>query len=80
MRLLKFYKQIEFDENVYTKTASGILNGTLPYKYVNEIEKLRVKHEKTKKDRWEKLKKDKASAMGLKVRDIVANAFKKIKE
>ena len=74
MRLLKFYKQIEFDEDVYTKTANEILNGTLPYKYVNEIEKLRVKHEKTKKDRWEKLKREKATEMGLKVREVVANA------
>jgi len=77
MRLLKFYKQIEFDEDVYNKTASEILNGTLPYKYVNKIEKLRLKHEKEKKERWEKLKKDKATNMGIKVREVVANAFKK---
>jgi hypothetical protein len=39
MRLLKFYKQIEGDDKIYNETASKILNGTLPYQYVNEIEK-----------------------------------------
>ena len=80
MRLLKFYKQIEFDDKVYIDTANKILNGKLSYKYVNEIEKLRVKYENTKKERWEKLKKAKATEMGLKVREVVASAFKKIKE
>ena len=50
MRLLKFYKQIEYDEDVYVATANKILHGTLPWKYVNEIEKLRLKHEKEKKE------------------------------
>ena len=77
MRLLKFYKQIEFNENVYNDTASKILDGTLPYTYVNEIEKLRLKHEKEKKERWEKLKKDKATNMGIKVRQVVRSSFKK---
>ena len=71
MRLLKFYKQIEYDEDIYVKTANKILHGTLPWKYVNEIEKLRLKHEKEKKERWLKLKKTKAETIGLKVRKIV---------
>jgi hypothetical protein len=76
MRLLKFYKQIEFDEDIYTATATKILNGTLPYKYVNEIEKLRIKYEKEKKAKWEKLQKTKANSFGLEVRSIVKR-FKK---
>ena len=36
MRLLKFYKQIEFDDKVYIDTATKILNGKLSYQYVNE--------------------------------------------
>ena len=76
MRLLKFYKQIEFDDNIYTATATKILNGTLPYKYVNEIEKLRIKYEKEKKTKWEKLQKTKANSFGLEVRSIVKR-FKK---
>jgi len=71
MRLLKFYKLIEFDEDVYTATANKILNGTLPYRYVNQIEKLRLEHEKKKKEKWEKIKRKGATTMGLKVRDIV---------
>ena len=71
MRLLKFYKQIEFDDDVYTATANKILNGTLPYRYVNQIEKLRLEHEKEKKAKWEKIKKKGATAMGIKVRNIV---------
>ena len=78
MRLLKFYKQIEFNENVYNATAKKILDGTLSHEYVNKIEKLRLKHEKEKKERWEKIKKDKATNMGIKVRQVVGSSFKKI--
>ena len=49
MRLLKFYKNIEYDDQVYHVNAQKILEGTLPYRYVNEIEKLRLKHEKKKR-------------------------------
>ena len=76
MRLLKFYKQIEYDDNIYVETANKILNGTLPWEYVNKIEKLRLKHEKEKKERYEKLKKTKAESLGLKVRAIV-NKYKR---
>lgn len=71
MRLLKFYKQIEYDEDIYVATATKILNGTLPWKFVNQIEKLRLKDEKEKKEKWKKLQKTKAESLGLKVRSIV---------
>ncbi len=29
MRLLKFYKQIEYDEDIYVATANKILSGTI---------------------------------------------------
>ena len=74
MRLLKFYKQIENDEDIYVATANKILHGTLPWEYVNKIEKLRLKHEKEKKKRYEKLKKTRAESLGLKVRAIVNKA------
>ena len=76
MRLLKFYRQIEYDEDIYVATANKILNGTLPWKYVNDIERLRLKHEKEKKERWKKLQKTKAESLGLKVRAIV-NKYKR---
>ena len=31
MRLLKFYKQIEYDDDIYVATANKILSGTLPW-------------------------------------------------
>ncbi len=71
MRLLKFYKNIEYDENVYHVNAQKILEGTLPYKYVNEIEKLRLKHEKEKKERWKKIQAKGAEPMGIKIRNII---------
>ena len=74
MRLLKFYKQIEYDDDIYVATANKILIGTLPWEYVNKIEKLRLKHEKEKKKRYEKLKKTRAESLGLKVRAIVNKA------
>ena len=71
MRLLKFYKEIEFNDDVYNHNATMILKGTLPYKFVNEIERLRLEHEKKKKEKWEKIKRKSATTLGLKVRDIV---------
>ena len=71
MRLLKFYKEIEFNDDVYNHNATMILKGTLPYKFVNKIERLRLEHEKKKKEKWEKIKRKGATTLGLKVRDIV---------
>lgn len=71
MRLLKFYKQIEFDEDIYVATATKILNGTLPWEYVNKIEKLRLKDEEEKKKKWKELQAKKATSLGLKIRSIV---------
>tara|TARA_Y100001970_G_scaffold230257_1_gene285859 strand:- start:1834 stop:2133 length:300 start_codon:yes stop_codon:yes gene_type:complete len=71
MRLLKFYKQIEYDENVYHVNAQKILEGTLPYKYINQIEKLRLKHEEEKKERWKKIQNKGATKMGIQIRNII---------
>ena len=71
MRLLKFYKTIEFNDDVYNHNATMILKGTLPYKFVNEIERLRLEHEKKKKEKWDKIKKRGATTLGLQVRDII---------
>ena len=71
MRLLKFYKTIEFNDDVYNQNATMILKGTLPYKFVNEIERLRLEHEKKKKEKWDKIKKRGATTLGLQVRDII---------
>jgi len=66
MRLLKFYKEIEYDEDI----------GTLPWEYVNKIEKLRLKHEEEKKKKWQEIKNKQATKRGLQVRAIV-NKFKR---
>ena len=71
MRLLKFYKTIEFNDDVYNHNATMILKGTLPYKFVNEIERLRLEHQKKKKEKWYKIKKRGATTLGLQVRDII---------
>ena len=71
MRLLKFYKTIEFNDDVYNHNATMIWKGTLPYKFVNEIERLRLEHEKKKKEKWDKIKKRGATTLGLQVRDII---------
>jgi len=76
MRLLRFYKNIEFDEDIYDRTAIMILNGTLPYRHVNQIEKLRIEYEKKRKEKYEKLKNKGAASIGCKVREVV-NSFSK---
>ena len=77
MRLLKFYKNIEYDDQVYHVNAQKILEGTLPYRYVNEIEKLRLKHEEEKKERWKKIKNKGAESMGLRIREIINKGSEK---
>ena len=67
MRLLKFYKQIEYDEDIYVATANKILSGTLPWEYVNKIEKLRLKHEKEKKKGGKNSKRQKPKVLVLKL-------------
>ena len=78
MRLLKFYKNIEFDEDIYDRTATMILNGTLPYRHVNQIEKLRIEYEKKRKEKYEKLKNKSAASIGCKVREVVSSFNKAI--
>ena len=76
MRLLRFYKNIEFDDDIYNRTASMILNGTLPYRHVNQIEKLRMDYEKRKKEKYETTRKKGATFIGYKVREVI-NSFNK---
>ena len=59
MKILKFYRQIEWDDKVYQEFATQLLN--------NKLDKLMVINEKNKKA---KLNKKRAQFLGIKVRKI----------
>ena len=70
MSLLKFYKTIEFDERIYTEFARKLLDGKIDQKTLSKLDSLRRKHNENEKKKFEKLKKKKATRMGLNFRNI----------
>ena len=78
MRLLRFYKKIESDDDIYVRTAKMILSGTLPYRHMNQIEKLRKEHETRQKEKFSKVEKKGTSSIEEQIRKVVNNFTSKI--
>lgn len=70
MSLLKFYREIEFNEKQYMEFANRLINNKIPYKTLQELDKLRRQSNAKKKAEWEKRKKQQATKMGLHFRKI----------
>ena len=70
MSLLKFYKTIEFNENIYNEFATKLLAGKIDQKTLKQLDNLRRKHNEKKRKDWEEIKKKKATRMGLSFRNI----------
>ena len=70
MSLLKFYKTIEFNENIYNEFATKLLTGKIDQKTLKQLDNLRRKHNEKKRKDWEEIKKKKATRMGLSFRNI----------
>ena len=70
MSLLRFYKNIEFNENIYNKFATKLLAGKIDQKTLKQLDNLRRKHNEKKRKDWEEIKKKKATRMGLSFRNI----------
>ena len=70
MSLLKFYKTIEFNENIYNEFATKLLAGKIDLKTLKQLDNLRRKHNEKKRKDWEEIKKKKATRMGLSFRNI----------
>jgi|TARA_R110000796_G_scaffold310_1_gene1129 hypothetical protein len=78
MRLLRFYKKIESDDDIYVRTAKMILSGTLPYRHMNQIEKLRREHETRQKEKYSKIEKKGATSIEYQIRKVVNSFSSKI--
>jgi len=70
MSLLKFYKTIEFNENIYNEFATKLLAGKIDQETLKQLDNLRRKHNEKKRKDWEEIKKKKATRMGLSFRNI----------
>lgn len=70
MSLLKFYRTIEYDENIYNEFARKLLDNKIDQKTLDKLDKLRRKHNKQEKQKWEKIKQKRATRLGLSFRNI----------
>ena len=71
MSLLKFYKTIEFDDDKYVEFAKRLLNNKIDQKTLTQLDKLRRKHNDLEKQKWEKIKKQGATKLGLAFRNVI---------
>lgn len=71
MSLLKFYKTIEFNEKAYVSFGEKLLSGKIDQKTLTQLDKLRRKHNDLEKQKWEKIKKQGATKLGLTFRNII---------
>ena len=70
MSLLKFYRTIEYDENIYNEFARKLLDNKIDQKTLDKLDKLRRKHNEQEKQKWEKIKQKRATRLGLSFRNI----------
>jgi len=76
MSLLKFYKNIEYNENIYNEFDNKLLSGKLDQKTLKQLDNLRRQHNEKKKKEYEEIKKKKATRLGLSFRRV----FRQIKK
>ena len=67
MKLLKFYRTIEFDDKVYEDFAKRIFEKKIDQKQLEKLNILMVEHEKRKKEKFEKKKKYTLQKMGVQI-------------
>ena len=75
MKILKFYRQLEWDDKVYQEFETQLLNNKLDKKQLYKINELMVINEKNKKA---KLNKKRAQFLGIKVRKITNSTTVKV--
>ena len=70
MKILKFYRQIEFDDRIYLQFATNFLDGKINDKQIKQIDELMQLSEKNKKEEFAKFKKNRATNQGVQFRKI----------
>ena len=76
MSLLKFYKNIEYNDKVYTQFAEKLLSGKIDQSTLRKLDNLRRKHNEKKKKEYEEIKRNKATRLGLRFRRVLGQIKK----
>ena len=71
MNILKFYRQIEFDDAIYLKFANNFLEGKISNEQIKKIDELMRIDKANKKKQFEKIKKNRATDTGIIFRKLV---------
>ena len=71
MNILKFYRQIEFDDAIYLKFADNFLQGKISNEQIKKIDELMRIDKANKKKQFEKIKKNRATDTGIIFRKLV---------
>ena len=74
MKILKFYRNIEFNDDIYHEFATKLVNNKLDKKQLEEVNRLMRIDEKNKKAHWEKIRQRRATELGISVRKIFHKA------
>ena len=70
MKLLKFYRTIEYDDDIYHEFATKVLSNKLDKEQLEQVNQLMRIDEENKKKKWEKIRQKRATALGVSVRKI----------
>jgi len=71
MNILKFYRQIEFNDAIYLKFANNFLQGKISNEQIKKIDELMRIDKANKKKQFEKIKKNRATDTGIIFRKLV---------
>jgi len=71
MNILKFYRQIEFDDAIYLKFANNFLEGKISNEQIKKINELMRIDKENKRKQFEKIKKNRATDTGIIFRKLV---------
>ena len=70
MKLLKFYRTIEYDDDIYHEFATKVLSNKLDKEQLEQVNPLMRIDEENKKKKWEKIRQKRATELGVSVRKI----------
>ena len=70
MKILRFYRNIEFNDDIYHEFATKLFNNKLDKKQLEQVNTLMRIDEKNKKAYWEKIRQRRATELGISVRKI----------
>tara|TARA_Y100000593_G_C4263676_1_gene313589 strand:+ start:528 stop:830 length:303 start_codon:yes stop_codon:yes gene_type:complete len=70
MKLLKFYRTIEYDDDIYHEFATKVLSNKLDKEQLEQVNQLMRIDEENKKKKWEKIRQKRATELGVSVRKI----------